>query len=223
MKRPNTPRAGPRVVNEPVREVRVYSGPSKSQRKRDSHALQDLGETLVALQPAKLRGLPLPESLIEAIEMAQRITSREGRRRQLQLVGKLMRNIDPEPIRDFLDKDGSKHREEVGLMHSAEHWRDRLLDDPGALAQLAAQHPEVESAQWRSLIEAARGERTATQPGRRYRELYRALRDVLAGAGGSAAREAADAATDGDTGKVQVDTARGSDGHWRVKHVDTLW
>jgi ribosome-associated protein len=186
-----------RIVNEPVREVRVYTGPSKSQRKRDSHAMQDLGETLVALPMAKLRALPLPDALIEAIEMAQRITSREGRRRQLQLVGKLMRNIDPEPIRDFLDKDGSKHREDVGLMHSAEHWRERLLDDPAALAQLAAQHPSVDSPSWRTLIEAARGEKTATQPGRRYRELYRALREVLAG-GAAADHASAEGAADED-------------------------
>jgi ribosome-associated protein len=158
-----------------------FAGPSKSQRKRDSHALQTLGATLVTLQPAQLRALPLPDPLVEAIAMAQRITSHEGRRRQIQLIGKLMRSVDAEPIRDALARDGRKHREEVALMHSAEHWRARLLDDAGALAELAREHPAVASPEWRALIEGARGERQATQPGRRYRELFRALRELLAG------------------------------------------
>ena len=93
------------------------SGPSKSQRKRDMHALQELGEELVALQPARLRSLALPESLLEAIEQAQRISSREGRRRQLQLIGKLMRQVDADPIRDALAVDGNRHRHRNGNRH----------------------------------------------------------------------------------------------------------
>ncbi len=210
MKRLTTPRPGPRIVNEPVREVIVYSGPSKSQRKRDSHALQDLGETLVALQPSKLRLMALPEPLMEAITMAQRITSREGRRRQIQLVGKLMRNIDPDPIRDFLDKDGSKHREDVALMHAAEHWRERLLNEPAAHGLFARQHPAIDTPQWRGLIEAARGELTATQPGRRYRELYRELRKVLGEAAGESASEAAGRAQAGDADNRDSDGDSGN-------------
>lgn len=180
MKRENTPRPGVQTASRYADEAPVYDGPSRSQRKRDSLALQSLGETLVTLQPGQLRALALPEPLQEAIEMAQRITSREGRRRQLQLVGKLMRSIDPEPIRDALAKDGSKHREAVGIMHAAEHWRDRLLEEPGAQALLAQTYPGLADPSWRTLIEGARGERTSAQPARRYRELYRALRDLFA-------------------------------------------
>lgn len=156
------------------------SGPSKSQRKRDMHALQELGEELVALQPARLRSLALPESLLEAIEQAQRISSREGRRRQLQLIGKLMRQVDADPIRDALAVDGNRHRQEVALMHSAEHWREQLLAESDALARFRQRHPTAaQAADWPALIAGARAEHAAGQPSRRYRELYRALHAAL--------------------------------------------
>lgn len=156
------------------------SGPSKSQRKRDMHALQELGAELVALQPARLRSLALPESLLEAIEQAQRISSREGRRRQLQLIGKLMRQVDADPIRDALAVDGNRHRQEVALMHSAEHWREQLLAQADALARFRQRHPTAaQAADWPALVAAARAEHAAGQPARRYRELYRALHAAL--------------------------------------------
>lgn len=182
VKRSASPRPGPRVVDRPPDLAPDTDGPSKSQRKREMHALQDLGETLVELQPAVLRTLDLPEDLLEAIALAQRIHSREGRRRQLQLIGKLMRRIDPAPIRDALAKDGSRHREEVALMHSAEHWRERLLREAAALQDLAQRHPLDDPAHWRGLIDGARAEQGSGQPGRRYRELYRALHALLGGA-----------------------------------------
>lgn len=156
------------------------SGPSKSQRKRDMHALQALGEELVALQPARLRSLHLPESLLDAIEQAQRISSREGRRRQLQLIGKLMRQVDAEPIRDALAVDGNRHRQEVALMHSAEHWREQLLAEAEALTRFRQRHPAAaQAADWPALVAGAQAEHAAGQPSRRYRELYRALHAAL--------------------------------------------
>jgi len=169
-------------------------GPSKSQRKRDSHALQELGERLVELSPARLAELALPEPLHEAIETARGIRSHEARRRQLQRVGKLMREVDPEPIRDALAVDGSRHRAEVARMHAAEHWRDRLIAEPEALAAFAASHPGAASAApWAELVRLAHAERAAGQPPRRSRELYRALNAALAApaAAGSGAAPAA--------------------------------
>lgn len=147
------------------------------------HALQALGETLVSLPPSRLEPFALPEPLLDAIELARRIHSHEGRRRQMQLIGKLMRDIDPEPIRDALAHDGRAHREEVAVMHAAEHWRDKLLADPSLLATLPLADlnsgKDTGAPDWAMLIKAARAERESGQPGRRYRELYRALREWL--------------------------------------------
>lgn len=153
--------------------------PSKSQRKRDMTELQALGEQLLALPPHKLRALPVPEDLLEAIELARRITSREGLRRQRQYIGRLMRDIDPAPLREALDVDGAGHRAEVALMHAAEHWRDRLLAEPAALAVLAEQRGLHDTAEWTRLVDEARAEQGRKAPGRRYRELYRRLREAL--------------------------------------------
>ncbi|MBE2294306.1 MAG: DUF615 domain-containing protein [Phycisphaerales bacterium] len=84
-------------------ELDAFRPPSKSQRKREATALQDLGEQLVKLTPTQLRRIPLPEELLAAVQMAQSISQRGGRKRQLQFIGKLMRQIDdPEPIRSAL-------------------------------------------------------------------------------------------------------------------------
>lgn len=152
------------------------------------HALQDLGEELLAMQPAKVRKLPIPPELLDALELAWTITSREGLRRQRQYIGKLMRHIDAGPIHAALDHDGSRHRAEVGVMHAAEHWRDRMLADPKVLDEFLRLHPPAEdagdgiAADWSRHIEEARVEIGRSEPGRRYRELYRRLRDTLSAA-----------------------------------------
>ncbi len=190
-----------------------YRKPSKSQLKRDMTALQELGEALLRLQPSKLKRLPLPPDLVDAIELAQRITSREGLRRQRQYIGRLMRDVDAQPIRDALSVDGTRHRSEVARMHTAEHWRDRMLAAPDALAQFLAEHPGAAGhtasgpgtteagtsgtgtlgtgtdapVDWTALIEAARQEKSRDQPGRSYRDLYRLLYRVLEAESGSTA------------------------------------
>lgn len=142
-------------------------------------ALQALGEQLLGMPAAKLRDLPIPQRLVEAVELAQRIrNSREGLRRQRQYIGKLMREIDAEPLRDALAVDGERHRAEVAAMHAAEHWRERLLADPGALAEIAREYPDAADAIAR-LLDAAREEIARGQGGRRTRELFRLLRDTF--------------------------------------------
>jgi len=161
-------------------QTRRDARPSKSQLKREMTALQALGEQLLDVPPAKLRTLPIPSELIEAVELAQRIrNSREGLRRQRQFIGRLMREIDAGPLRDALAADGSRHRAEVAAMHAAEHWRTRLLEEPQAIDEFVAQHPALADELPR-LVEQARAERAGGQPGRRQRELFRRLRDVLA-------------------------------------------
>ncbi len=154
--------------------------PSKSQRKRDMLAVQALGERLVALPAARLAAFDLPEPLLDAIALAQRITSHEGRRRQLQYVGRLMRRVDADAIRDRLDADGTQHRLETAVMHAAERWRDTLLADPSRLAEFSERHPAADASALHTGVRAARAEGARGPHGRAYRELYRQLRDALA-------------------------------------------
>ena len=162
-----------------------YSRPSKSQLKRDMTALQDLGEELLRLQPSKLRALPIPDALRVAVELAQKINAREGLRRQRQYIGRLMREIDADEVRRALDKDGQGHRAEVVLMHSAERWRARLLAEPDALEEFRQRHGDPGPG-FAQLIAQAKGETGQASSGegegaggRRYRELYRRLRELL--------------------------------------------
>lgn len=173
------PRHALRAGTTPGDEADEARGPSKSQRKRDMHALQELGEALVALPGHKLARVPLDESLRDAIEHAQSISSHEGRRRQLQYVGKLMRSVDPAPIQAALDLLQAGSRAATALHHRAEHWRERLLNERGALEAWRAERPLADLAQLQVLLDAARTELSAGQGGRRYRELFRLLRDTL--------------------------------------------
>lgn len=158
--------------------------PSKTQRKREMTALQTLGARLVALNADQLGRLDLPERLREAVRDAQRITAHEGRRRQLQFIGKLMRQVDPAPIERALDELGGKvvqlRRAQVALMHRCERWRDRLLDDDAALTELLAEQPGTDIQVLRAMIRAARRERAANAAPRHARELYRWLHDHFA-------------------------------------------
>ncbi|MCM5572005.1 DUF615 domain-containing protein [Burkholderiaceae bacterium FT117] len=152
--------------------------PSKSQRKRDAHALQQLGERLVTLRDDVLVRLPIGEELIEAVRMAREIRSHEGRRRQVQLIGKLMRDADGDAIRAALSDEGREHRTTVAVQHAAERWRERILADERVLANWQAEYPDSRDA-IAALVPRARAELAAGGPGRAYRELYRKLRAEL--------------------------------------------
>lgn len=149
--------------------------PSKSQRKRDMHALQELGEALVALNDERLASVDIPESLRDAVVKARKITRHEARRRQMQYIGKLMRDVDAGPIRARLAEWAGQSARQVGRHKELERWRERLLDDDDALTEYAAKHPGIDLQGLRALIREARKERTAAQSPRRYRELFRFL------------------------------------------------
>jgi ribosome-associated protein len=155
--------------------------PSKSQRKRDMQALQDLGAELVRLAPEQLRRLALPEALRDAVLEAQRIRAHEGRRRQLQYIGKLMREADAAGIRAAIDDLTGASRESVALMHRCERLRESMIADDDAAADFLAAHPGLD-AQWlRAKLRAARLERAGARPPRHARELYQWLRTELGG------------------------------------------
>jgi len=149
--------------------------PSKTQRKQEMTALQDLGAQLVKLNAEQLSRVALPEELAEAIKTARRITAHEAKRRQLQYVGRLMRRVDPEPIRRALAAIMGDSKESVTLMHRCERWRDRLIDDDEALTELMQALPGIEAQPLRTLIRAARRERLAGTAPKQTRALYQWL------------------------------------------------
>jgi len=167
--------------------------PSKSHRKREMHARQDLGKKLVALNSGQLARLPLGESLLAAIVEAQRLSGHEARRRQLQYVGKLMRGADADAIQSAYDELLGATRESVALMHRCELLRDRLLDDDAALGEFLGQHPGIDIQWLRTKVRAARQDRAAARAPRNARELYQWLYAQLRAAAPEASRELASA------------------------------
>jgi len=161
-------------------DVQDEEKPSKTQRKRAMHELQALGRRLVELNSEQLAAVALPEDLREAVEQARRITRHEARRRQLQYIGRLMRSVDPEAIREKLKAWDGVSAGETARLHRIERWRERLIEDDGALGALAGAHPGIDTQRLRALVRNTREERNAGRPPRAYRELFRALRDIIA-------------------------------------------
>ena len=185
------------------RELKGSDTASKTDLKRESSELQKLGEDLLALRQDAMLQLvaqeQVPEKLAEAVHEAKKITNFEGKRRQMQFVGKLMRKLDEpqvQAIRDALDVQHNGSAEETLALHMAEHWRDRLLQDDAALAEWLSAHADTDSQQLRALIRQARKDglpdKTAVaqgqfpRQGRAYRDIFRLVRDHL-----SASTEAA--------------------------------
>jgi ribosome-associated protein len=155
--------------------------PSKSARKRAAHAAQDLGEELIRLRDAQLEALDLPEVLKEAVRLARRINSRGGGARQRQYIGKLMREVDPEPIRAALSARSAEDARETERFKRVESWRERLIDEGAvALAELTRWHPEIDQSDWARCVSSAQRERAAgASGGAASRELFRALRTLF--------------------------------------------
>jgi len=158
-----------------------YDGPSKSSRKRAAHAAQDLGEELIRMRDSDLDAIGLPESLVDAVREARRLTSRGGLARQRQYIGKLMRDVDPEPIRTYLASLNTVTAREAERFKRVESWRERLiLEGASALVELERERPGIDRDEWARRVSAAQEERTRTAAtGTAGRELFRALRALL--------------------------------------------
>lgn len=152
---------------------------SKTRRKQAMHALQALGEALIELPPSRLAGLDLPETLVDALADARRIPTFEGRRRQMQYIGKLMRTVDPAPIEACIAAARASGAREAARHQEVEHWRDRLLADETALTELARRCPGADLQPLRALVRNARREIAEQRPPRAARELFRELRAAL--------------------------------------------
>ncbi|MGE0559608.1 MAG: ribosome biogenesis factor YjgA [Burkholderiales bacterium] len=153
---------------------------SKSQRKRDMDALQAIGEELTQLNEQQLATVDLPESLRDAVLAARAMKRNEARRRQMQYVGKLMRQVDPAPIRAKLDGWRSASGEHVAQLHRIERWRERLLAEPEALALFVADHPAADIQQLRTLIRNTAQERERGKPPKHFRALFQMIRELVA-------------------------------------------
>ncbi len=159
-----------------------YDGPSRSSQKRDAEALQALGEQLVGLSAERLAQVPIPDALRDAIEEAQHIKSRPAHKRQLQFIGRLMREVDPAPIREALDRLTTHGAAAAAALHRIERWRDRLLaEGDEALSDLADEYPEVDRHHIRQLVRNAHKELRENRPHHSARALFRYLRELLEG------------------------------------------
>ena len=160
-------------------EQEFPEGPSKSQRKRDSTALQELGEALEALPADRLARVEMPDALRDAILEARRIRQFGALRRQRQYIGKLMRSVDPAPIRAQLAVFEGQSHAHTAWLHHIENLRERLLADEKALAQLIADHPTLDPQHWHTMIRNARRERAEHKAPRAYREIFQALKELI--------------------------------------------
>lgn len=151
---------------------------SKSEIKRDAEELKQLGNELVDLGKNALEKIPLDDDLRAAIELAQRI-KKEGRRRQIQLIGKMLRARDVEPIRQALDKLKNRHNQQVVLFHKLEALRDRLVEQGDeALNEVFTLYPDADRQQLRVLIRNAQKEKAASKPPKSARQIFSLLREL---------------------------------------------
>ena len=156
--------------------------PSKTRLKQASHDLQDLGEALVALPQDRIDALPLGDTLFDAVQEFKRTRSHEGRRRQMQYIGKLLRKVDTDPIRQaVLDMQLGRAKDALAL-HEAERWRAELIDSDDAVTRWTSTHPDSDLQQLRSLIRSARKDAALApeqRSGRGFRELFQFIKQSL--------------------------------------------
>ncbi|TRZ94531.1 MAG: DUF615 domain-containing protein [Rhodocyclaceae bacterium] len=166
------------TVENIYNEADEYSGPSKSQLKREMTALQDLGAELVALSKERLAKIDMPERLRDALLDAQRFTKHEARRRQMQYIGKIMRDIDATPLQAAMDEIKGNSEAANIRQHRLENLRTRLMEDETRFSEVARDFPGADIQHLRQLRRNALNEEQQGKPPRAYRELFRELRDL---------------------------------------------
>ena len=155
------------------------TAPSKSELKREMHALQKLGEAIVKLSKGDLATIPLDPQLAEGINIARRIKSREGLRRQMQYIGKLMRTTDIEAIQQAMQVLEEGRKQSAEKFHQLEQWRDQLIEEgPNSLEQVIEKFPHADRQHLRQLIVQANKEKNQNKPPASSRKLFRYLREL---------------------------------------------
>ncbi|MBG9387709.1 ribosome biogenesis factor YjgA [Caenimonas aquaedulcis] len=175
-------------------ELKGTTEASRTDLKRESTELQKLGEALLTLRADLMSRLALPDKLVEALAEARRITNFEGKRRQMQFIGKLMRGLEEDVLQSVRDALEDQRRGAAGdalALHQAEEWRDKLIADEDALEQWLHEHPRTDTQQLRALIRQARkdvqpdaesiSKGLAPRHGRAYREIFQLVKGHLGG------------------------------------------
>jgi ribosome-associated protein len=174
---PESPDLDPAGLNAELPPL--FDRPSKTRLKQASHDLQDLGEAAVALPEARLAGLDISETLMDAIRQFKKTRTHEAKRRQMQYIGKLMRRTDVEAIRQaVIDLQLGRAKDSLSL-HQAEAWRAELLADDASTTRWTAEHPDTDLQQLRSLVRAARKDAALVpekRSGRAYRDLFQFIK-----------------------------------------------
>ena len=159
--------------------------PSKTQLKAEADEKQALGEALLTLRADLMARLDLPDKLLDAVKDARKITNFEGRRRQMQFIGKLMRPLDPDPIREAINEQLNGSAQLTLQLHLAEQWRDKLVLDDDALGAWLTEYPATDAQQLRALIRQARKDYKPEKPGaaprhgKSYREIFQMVKDTM--------------------------------------------
>ena len=167
------------VTNEDFEEVE-YTGPSKSEKKRQVQALQQLGEELVKLSEGQLAAIELPRDLHKAVIEAKRIQHKHAAfKRQRLFIGKLMRQVDAEPIQQALAALEARHNADSAAFHRSEQWRERLLTDNAALSEFIGQYPHTDRQHLRQLLQKAQREYQASTGKGAQRALFRFVHEVI--------------------------------------------
>ncbi len=165
--------------NDNLNPEDLYDGPSKSQLKRDSHHLIDVGEEILKLSSEDIRSLNLPEELDAAIATALKIKSRSGLKRQRLYIGKLLRSMDSEAIESQLRKIQHRHDTNTAQFKRLEKWRDSLVEnDKQALNDVIEHFPDIDRQHINQLIRAAHQEKQRGKPPAASRKLFKYLRDM---------------------------------------------
>jgi ribosome-associated protein len=152
---------------------------SKTRRKRQMTELQQLGAALVRLSPEELARVEMPESLRDAVMECRRFTKHEAVRRQMQYIGRIMRDLDAGPIADQVAQMHAPSRAQTAVFHRAEEWRTEILADADAVARFVEEFPEADPHRLRSLAASAHEERAAGKGPKRFRELFHAINKIL--------------------------------------------
>jgi ribosome-associated protein len=152
---------------------------SKTRRKKQMAGLQDAGAELVRLSAEELARIDMPAELREAVLDARRITRHEARRRQIQYIGRIMRDIDAGPVIEQLAAIKAPSKRQTALFHVAERWRQELLADPANLARFVKEFPEADPHRIRTLVDEAREEKRGARSPRRFRELFHVLSAIV--------------------------------------------
>jgi len=175
----NTYTRGRGLRNLPVVEEEEELPPSKTKIKKQMHELRDLGKELTELGKDQLAQLDIPENLRDAIREMKNINKFGAIKRQMQYIGKLMRDVDTAPILAKLDVWKGRSQHHIAYTHQLERWRDRLMESDAALTELLAAHPQADAQRLRTLIRNAQKEMEAGRPPKNYREIYQVLREII--------------------------------------------